>query len=151
MMAKFVFKLEALLNLKKQMEDSLKNELGKAIQKLEMERKKLACIESEKTVLILQINDKSSCGIAVGKLKEYGQYINLLNDRIVIQKENINFAANVVDRYREQLVKVIQEKEILENLKEKRYREYLKEQLKAEQKLIDEVISFKQNKIMAED
>ena len=44
-MAKFDFKLQPLLNLKS-IEDNMKNELGKAIQKLEDEKNKLAQLEN---------------------------------------------------------------------------------------------------------
>lgn len=149
-MAKFVFKLQALLNVKMQMENNLKNELGKAVQRLEKEREKLLKIENERNECINQICGQSSKGVMVGKLKEYGTYISFLKEKAEHQKENINYAQNVVDRYREQLIKVVQEKEMLEKLKEKKYQEYLKEQFKEEQKINDEITSYKYNKILGE-
>ena len=44
-MAKFVFKMQSLLNIKTQMEESLKNELSGAIRKLELEKNKLKKID----------------------------------------------------------------------------------------------------------
>lgn len=145
-MAKFIFKMQSLLNIKRQMEQSLKNELGKAVQKLELEKNRFKSLEIEQEECISNLNSKSSKGIIVSKIQEYNSYISLLKEKMKIQKENINYAQNIVDKYREQLIKMMQEKEILEKLREKKYAEYLIEELKEEQKIIDEVISYKYSK-----
>jgi flagellar protein FliJ len=150
-MANFVFKMQSLLNIKTQMEESLKNELGKAVQKLELEKNKLKKIEIDKDECINNLKSKSSKGIIVSKIQEYNSYISLLKERMKIQKENINYAQNIVDKYREQLIKMMQEKEMLEKLKDKKYQEYLLEQAKAEQKINDEVISYKYSKVIIEN
>jgi flagellar protein FliJ len=150
-MANFVFKMQSLLNIKTQMEESLKNELGKAIQKLELEKNKLKKIEIDRDECINNLKLKSTKGIIVYKIQEYNSYISLLKERMKIQKENINYAQNVVDKYREQLIKMMQEKEMLEKLKDKKYQEYLLEQAKADHKVNDEVISYKYSKITIEN
>ncbi len=148
-MAKFKFELQSLLRLKAQIEDNLKNELGKAIQKLEKEKEKLRKIQEERDECINQANGKAKHGIAVAKLRDYSSYISLLVDKIEQQKENINYAQNNVDRYREQVIKAMQEKKMLEGLKEKKIQEFQKDEIRAEQKLNDEVISFNINKQLA--
>jgi len=150
-MAKFVYKLQSLLNVKIQMEDNLKNELGRAVQKLEAEKQRLKAIEMEREDYIFRINGESAKGIAVAKLKEFGSYVSYLKEKAEIQKENVNYAQNNVDRYREELIKVVQEKEMLEKLKEKKYHEYVKEQLREEQKLNDEIISYNYTKTLTGD
>ena len=45
-MAKFIFKLQSVLNLRKQKEDSIKNELANATRKLEAEKRKLSELET---------------------------------------------------------------------------------------------------------
>jgi len=144
-MAKFVFKLQSLLNVKNQMEENLKNELGKAIQKLEYEKSILKRLEEEKEENIGHIYNKSNAGISVGELREYNAYIGYLGEKILLQKENINYAQDCVDKYREELIKIVREREMLEKLKEKKYKDYLNEQLQEEQRLNDEIVSFKYN------
>lgn len=145
-MAKFVFKMQSLLNIKAQMEESLKNELGKAVQKLELEKNRLIQLEEEQNDCINNLNSKTSQGILVSKIQQYNSYISLLKRKMKIQKENINYAQNIVDKYREQLIKMMQEKEMLEKLKEKKYKDYLLEKSKEDQKLNDEVVSYKYSK-----
>lgn len=145
-MAKFIFKFQPILDLKTQMEDSLKNELGKAIRRLEQEKTILKSIESERENCINEFNKKSSTGIKVEKIKEYTHYISHLKEQINKQKEKVKEAQDNVDNYREQLIKVVQEREMLDKLKEKKLQEYMKEQLQLEQKINDEIVSFKYSK-----
>lgn len=150
-MAKFVFRLQSLLNVKIQLEKSLKDELGKAVAKVEEEKSKLAQIENDRENYINQVNNKSAKGIRIGEIREFNSYIVFLREKIEFQKENIKKAQKIVDKYREQLVKVVQEKKMLEKYKEKQYQQYLKEQQGQEQKLIDEIVSFNYNNSLAED
>ncbi|ODM25677.1 flagellar export protein FliJ [Acetivibrio mesophilus] len=141
-MGKFVFRMQTLLNLKIQLENGLKNELGRAVQELERQKDILNGLIKERDEYIDSINSKSEEGISVGKLREYNMYISYLNERAKLQKDNIKKAQLVVDNYRDKLIKAMQEKKVLEKLKEKKYEEYMKEQLKEEQKLNDEIVSF---------
>ena len=141
-MGKFNFKLQPVLNLKKQVEENMKNELGKAVQELERQKKILEEIEQERDEYITDINKQSTSGISVGKLKEYGLYISLLNKKADNQKNNIKKAQKSVDMYRERLVVAMQERKMMEKFREKKYEEYFKEQLKQEQKVNDEIASF---------
>lgn len=150
-MAKFAFKLQSLLNVKTQMEDSVKNELGKATKRLEEEKAVLRQIEGEMHNCILKFNSESAAGVRVEKLKEYSLYVSYLKEKAGGQKDHINIAREIVDNYREQLIRVMQEKEMLEKLKEAKYQEYLKDSLREEQRINDEIISFKYMNTLTED
>lgn len=147
-MAKFSFKLQSLLNIKIQLEDSLKNQLGRAIQKLEQEKAILRTFEQHMEECINEINNKSMLGTTVASLREYNSYMIFLKEKIELQKENVNWASINVDKYREELVKAVQERKMMENLKQKQYEDYMKEQNRDEQKKIDEVISFNYNNLI---
>ncbi|MCR4434498.1 MAG: flagellar export protein FliJ [Clostridiales bacterium] len=150
-MAKFEFKLQPLLNVKTQMEDGLKNELGKAIKNLEKEKSLLKCIEDEMGNCIHRINSESAHGIKVEKLREYNVFISCLKEKAEKQKDNVNITQKIVDNIRERLIKIMQEKEMLEKLKERKYSQFMQECLKEEQRVNDEVISFKYMNSLAGD
>jgi flagellar FliJ protein len=141
-MAKFVFRLEAVLNVKRQQEENIKNELGKAMQRLEAEKQKLSRLERSKEEIIAEFNNKAK-KTTVHKLIEFNAYLSLLKSNISRQKERVNKAELDVDKIREELVKAVQERKILEKLKEKKHDEYLIEQKKLEQKTNDEIVSYK--------
>ncbi|NJD01283.1 MAG: flagellar export protein FliJ [Ruminiclostridium sp.] len=142
-MPKFIFKLQTLLKVKTQIEDNLKNDLGKAIHKLEDEKAKLWRLEFEKNRSIMDFNEKSR-KTTVDNLIRFNNYISFLAEKILNQKENINLASRNVDKIREELIKTVKEREILDKLKEKKHDVFQKEQLKDEQRSNDEVISFRQ-------
>jgi flagellar protein FliJ len=150
-MSKFIFKLQSLLDLKLQIEGSLKNELGRATQKLEGEKKIAERIEFEMQECINQFYAKSSKGIRVEKLREYNAYLSNLKLKLEVQKENINYAQNNVDKYRGKLIVAVQERQMIEKLREKKHHEFLKEQLKKEQAINDEIVSFKYTNRMTGD
>lgn len=141
-MAKFTFRLEAVLNVKRQREENIKNELGKAMQKLETEKRKLARLENSMEEIISEFNLKTK-KTTVHKLIEFNEYLSLLKSNIRQQKETVNKAVLYVDKIREELVKAVKERKILEKLKEKKHEEYLTEQKKLEQKTNDEIVSYK--------
>jgi len=143
-MAKFIFKLQSVLNLKKQNEDSKKNELGKAIQRLEAEKQKLAALEDTLENIVKEFNEKTKKA-TVHELIEYNEYLSLLNSRIKVQKENVKNAALNVDKVREELIFAVKERKILDKLKEKQHEEFLTEQKKLEQKTNDEIVSYNHN------
>ncbi len=143
-MAKFNFRLQAVLNVKTQQENNLKNELGKAIQKLETEKRKLVVLENALNDLDTEFNEKTKKA-TVKKLIEYNNYRSLLTVKIKLQKERVNCEAQNVDKVREELVKAVKERKILDKLKEKKKEEYLLEQKQLEQKTNDEIVSYNHN------
>lgn len=142
-MGKFSFRLQPLLNVKSQMEDSLKNELGKAVRKLEKEKRKLAEMEDERENCINQLTSGTSTGITVEEIIKYNNYLSFLNEKIAEQKEYITQLQKNVDIIRERLLKTMQERKILDKLKEHKYENFLYENGREEQRLLDEAAGNK--------
>ena len=145
-MAGFIFRLQTLLNVKIQLEDNIKNELGVAIKRLEEEKKYLKEMEEQKELTELEFNQKASIGTKAGELFLFSSFIEKITTNIKNQKNIIKNSEDNVDNVRERLVKAIQERKVIEKLREKEYVKYMKEQLKKEQKLNDELVSYKQTK-----
>lgn len=140
-MAKFKFRLQTVLNYKTQQEENKKNELGKAIQQLEAEKKKLRILEGQLAKLVNEFNE-SAKKTTVTKLIEYNGFLSVLNKRIKAQKENVNLKAQIVDKIREELLEAVKERKILDKLKEKKLQEFFIETKKDEQKINDEIVSY---------
>lgn len=144
-MAGFKFKFQAMLNIKEQTEEILKNQLGVAIQKLEREKGVLKDLKGEKKRCISELGSETSKGVTIEKLRGYNVYISSLKQKIINQSERVKEQQQVVDKYREELLKITKERKMLGKLKEKQKEEYFKEQIKKEQKIVDETISYKQS------
>jgi len=150
-MSKFNFKLQSVLDLKIQMEDNKKNEFGSAVKKLENEKKLLENIKLEKEENINAFSNELKNKAKVWTLRQINGYISLLEQKIEVQKENVNKASVIVDKKREELLEAVKERKIMDKLRDKEYDLFLKEQLKEEQKIIDEIISFKHSTNLAGD
>lgn len=142
-MQKFGFRLESVLNLKSQLEDNAKNSLARATRELENQKACLEDLESKNYGSMNSLNAEVDEGVPVYRIRIYNNYLSLLKNKITNQKENVNNAERDVDINRESLIKAMQERKVLEKLKEKKFDEYIKEQNKAEQLIIDELNSFK--------
>ena len=143
-MAGFKFRLQTLLKLKEQFEKSTKNELGVAIMKLEEEKSKLKVIEDNINITTNDFREACSGIIRPEKIKELKTYLEHLQHTRDKQKEAVKQQQKNVDIIRERLVEIMRERKVLENLKEKEFQEYLKEELKKEQQQVDELVSFKE-------
>lgn len=142
-MAGFKFRLQTLLKLKEQFEKNAKNELGVAIMKLEEEKSKLRVIEDNIDITTNDFREACSGVIRPEKIKDlkaYLEHLQLARDK---QKENVKRQQKNVDIIRERLVEIMKERKVLENLKEKDFQEYLKEEAKKEQQQVDELVSYK--------
>lgn len=148
-MAAFIFKLQPVLKVRIQQEDNLKNELGKAVQILEAEKHELRRLEDALSRLVKEFNEKTK-KTTVHSLIEFNEYLSLLNSKIRLQKENVNIAARNVDKVREELVNAVKKRQILDKYKEKKLEEYTLEQKRLEQRINDEIVSFKHGTDAAE-
>lgn len=145
-MSHFVFRFQPVLSLKKQLEDNMKNELGKAVRKFEDEKEELKRIESDRQECLTEMEMHASNYIDVGKLKEYNSFLLYLKKNIETQKDSVHRAEGNVKSCRLELVKAVKERETLDKLKEKYRNEYAKVQLAKEQKMNDEIAGYSYNK-----
>jgi flagellar FliJ protein len=149
-MAMFSFKLQPVLNVRVQQEDNLKNELGKAMQKLEAEKFQLQQLENALSDLVKEFNEKTK-KTTVHSLIEFNEYLSLLNSKIKLQKENVNIAVQNVDKIRDELVEAIKARQILDKYREKKLEEYALEQKRLEQRTNDEIVTYKHRTDVAEN
>jgi len=140
---KFSFRLESVLKLRTQFEDSAKNSLARASKEFEKQQTCLKNLENINDDSMSSLTAEVDEGIPVYRIKSYNSYFSFLKGEIINQKENVSKAKRDVDINREKLVIAMQERKIIEKLKEKKYTEFIKEQNKAEQLLIDELNSYK--------
>ena len=145
----FKFRLQPLLNVKKQMEDLIKNDMAKALKKLEEEVVVLDSMKKTEEKSVREFVANADRGIMAEKLREHILFISFLRENISVQKENVNLARNNVDKIREELVRIDREREILDKLKDKKFRLHMMEQSKKEQRLADEIVSSRYKRIFA--
>lgn len=145
-MAKFKFKLQSFLGVKEKIEEQKKNEYGKAIKILEEEKEKKKKLLNQHSDTLDELRAKINIGIKPSELQQYNNFIAYLISKIKQQELAITRAQKSVDQKREEVVNAMKERKMLEILKENKHIEYIEEEKKAEQKIVDEIVSFKYNK-----
>ena len=144
-MAAYKFKLQKLLDYKISIEEEKKNELSLAIKRLEIEKSKLAELKQKQNEMNSFFHEKTSLGMAVNELKLLANYIDYYKRSIKEQKIKIKMADDYLSTCRDELIKATQEKKMMEKLKEIDYKKYLYSEQKKEEKIIDDLVSFKES------
>ena len=145
-MAKFKYNLQSLYNLRIQLEEIAKNKMSKALKELKIQNDLLYKYIDDREICISELIKVYEEGIPGYIAKAYSTYLSQINNKIIRQKENIKLARKNVDTVREELIKATQEREMLEKLRERKYAAYLQEVNKLEQRLTDELVSYKESR-----
>lgn len=142
-MAKFNFRLDKVLEYREKIEDINKTEYGKAKKRLDDEVVLLEGILSHKES-INQERDKSTLNnTTINDLKNYNLYLENIKDKLVQQKALVERAQNNVELARNKLISSSIDKKTLENLKTRDFNNYLYSLKKEEEKIIDQIVSYK--------
>ncbi len=135
----YTFRLERILNLKKEIEDIRKRELSEAIIALRKEIERREEIESE----ISEVMDEMRTGQKVGwnplRYISAHRYLSHLNAELQNQASRIRKADLEVNRRREKTIQAIKERKIFEKLRDRDYRRFLEKLSKGEMTLLDMV------------
>ncbi len=144
-MAKFVFPLNSILNIKEKLEDQKRLEFGRAVSRFEQEKQKKILLIKEKEYYISFFRSSIEKGINPNELLNCNDYIEIIKQKIVMQQKAIEKAEQYVNETRQELVEASKQKKMYAILKENKLGEFLKEEKITEQKLVDEIVSYKFN------
>ncbi len=139
----FKYKLEPILSLKEKIEESKKRELGIANQVYESAQIDKHTLVTKKQVACKETMAENSETINVVHLQQFNYYMNYLQHAIVSKEEEIEVAALRVEEKRNELVEAVKERKILENLKEIKSEEYRQEENRRENRIVDEIVTYK--------
>ncbi len=144
-MAKYVYRLQSLINIKEKLEEQKKNELAVENHKLNEEKQILNNFYHELNDLLKKQELEQENNINAFRLQLYIQYIDKIKVEIEKQIKVVKDQEDKVEVVRGELLEYTKAKKSLEKLKEKDYENYLEEEKKAEQKIVDEIVSYKYN------
>ena len=141
-MARFVFRLQSVLNLKSRLEDQQRNNFAAARKRLSDEEEKLENLKlrlvtyedegrrlREDTLVLQDLLDNEN---SIVRIKEY----------IAEQEINVRRAENALEEERLKLVEAIKERKTYERLREKAFEEFMAEENHKEGVENDEHNSF---------
>ena len=135
-MKPFTFGLEKVLNLRKFYEDEAKIELGRAVSHLaDLERKLIVLAGERVRVATAQFSPENSAT----QIQQYMYYILRLDNIKEELLKELALAELKVEQAREAFLETSRERKVLDNLKEKRQKEYRKAQMDEETKILDDL------------
>lgn len=141
-MAKFVFKLENILQIKYKLEEQSKIEFGMAIERLNIATQKLEALYVKRYSFEDKLKSLVSTGAKALELAQAAEAVEVMKIKIAEQKRVVELEERKADEAREKLNTAIQERKIFEKLKENEFEKFKHEVNLQEMKEVDELVSY---------
>jgi len=137
-MKKFHFKLDALLRVRKERENVARQDLSVARQDLQEHLEYMGKLENEGQAVEDAMRFNKNAKIDAADLAIHRQYMEVLKVRISHQQDKVMESKNVVEGKRQVVTQAMQERKVIEKLKEKQYAKWRSEVESAEKAFFDE-------------
>lgn len=137
------FKLQSILDLRENMEKVKQRELGTTLierQDLERQRMSLYISKDELSELTRQ---HMTYKVNIYELQQARKYSKCIEEQIQKKTTEITQKEQQIEKKKKELSEAVKQRKIIENLKEIKREEYLEEEKKHANNLIDELISYK--------
>ena len=146
-MAKFLFPMQNILNMKEKLEEQAKNNYSQANARLreaeeEEERLKRRQLDAE-----VELQGKLEQALDVMEIRRLEDGIEVLKMYVMQQKLVVLQRQREVDEARDKLNEAMKERKTFEKLREHAFEDFVKEVNAAEQKEIDELVSYRHGRV----
>ena len=142
-MAKFMYRMQNILNIKYKMEEQVKAEFADANYRYNLEVEKLNSYVSKKYNLEEELKELYNSKLDLKKIRLTIAAIDKMKELIELQIIEDNKAYEVVEQVRAKLAEAMIERKTHETLKEKAFEEFLEELKKEDDKIIDELVAYR--------
>ena len=142
-MARFSYKMQNILNIKYKVEEQVRAEFAQANYKYTLEVEKLNMYVSKKYSLEEELRELYNSKLDLQRIRLTIAAIDKMKDLIAAQIIEVNKANEVVEQVRVKLSEAMVERKTHEKLKEKEFEKFLEELKKEDDKIIDELISYR--------
>lgn len=142
-MAKFVYRMQNILDIKNKLEVQARNSYAAARMKLSQEEEKLDRMFEQKKTYEENYRQQLSGNINILQINICKNAIELCKNQIKKQLVEVKVASLNMEAAQKRLGEVMKERKIQEKLREKAYEEFLQELNDQEKKEIDELVSFR--------
>lgn len=141
-MAKFIFKMQNILEIKRKLEDQAKSVYADAIHALEEEKEKLQELEEKRELYEDRLTDMMLESLHIHEICRMENAIEVMKYKIREQNVAVSKAERVVENARQALNAAMIERKTYEKLKEKEFENFKLEVNAQEKKEIDELVSY---------
>lgn len=141
-MAKFVYRMQSILDVKEKLEEQAKNEFAKARIYLDEEIAVLDRIKARRSEYEEEGRILRQSVLNIKKLTENQYAIDRMDEAVAAQEIEVQKAQKELDKASANLVKAMQETKIQNKLKEKAFEQFKKDLVAQEMKEVDELTSY---------
>lgn len=142
-MKKFRFNMKTLLMVRQQQEEAAQREVMLARQKLQKIVEILEELKRECDHLEQDLREKQASPHSIHEYKDHFLYFQFLREKIAQQQDDVLQAQNAVEVKREAVTKAMQNKKVIEKIKDKQYTSWKDHYQKMEAKLLDELATLR--------
>lgn len=142
-MAKFMYRMQNILDIKYKMEDQARSVYSNARNRLDTERNKLEELFSGKRVLENKYRELAQGSLNVRDLLDGRRAIDYQKELIKIQMVEVRVAEKNFEAARARLNEVMKDRKTHEKLRERAFEDFLMEINAQEKKEIDELVSYR--------
>ncbi|MCR5272406.1 MAG: flagellar export protein FliJ [Lachnospiraceae bacterium] len=142
-MAKFVFKMENILKIKRQLENQERMAYGMATARVNEEEEKLRVLMTRRIEYENKAKDLVSGSLKVNEIISNRNSINVMKSMIRAQMIEVQTARKNQELARKKLNDAMTERKIYEKLKEQAFENFKKEIIYEENKINDELVSYR--------
>ncbi len=141
-MAKFVYRMQSILDVKLKMEEQAKQAFAAAKIKVDEEQDKLEQLQTRKTGYEQRARELLLQKLDFLEIEANHNAIDRMDEFIALQRQHVKRAEELLEEAQEALTQVRMERKAQEILKEKAFEEFKQELNRAESKEIDELTSY---------
>ena len=144
-MAKFIYRMQNILNIKLRLETQAKTEYAENAARLAAEEEKMHHLASRRQQYENEAKQSAMTRVNIASIKQSNESMAVMKELMTQQAVRIRIAQKNLDRARDKLNLAMQERKIYEKLREKAFEEFKQELNAQEKKEIDELVSFNYN------
>lgn len=141
-MAKFIYRMQSILDIKVKMEEQARMEFATARIRLDEEEEKLNHLISRKAGYEEEGRRLRKDALHVLDILENRQALEKMDELILLQRDEVIRAERMLEEARLRLQTAMQESKTQEKLKEKAFEDFLRELNAQEAKEVDELTSY---------
>jgi flagellar FliJ protein len=135
----FNFRLQSVLNYRKQLEEKVASEFADTRRRFDCEKEILKKLEKERLNSVSRLNSMEGAKLCVADISAYFLYINYIKHKEKYHEEVISRIARESEEKRLELINAIKKRKILEMVREKKLEEYRIYLVNKERKELDEM------------
>ena len=141
-MARFIYRMQSILDIKEKMEEQAKMEFAAARMHLDEEEEKLQILNDRKAAYENKGRELRKDSLKVREILENREAITRMEEFIAYQMHQVELAAARLEDARYKLKVARQESKTQEKLKEKAFDVFMREENAREAKEVDELTSY---------